>query len=472
MKKLELKFRFYLSIFPLVFLISLFFYELTGNKNTVLVGFCFCFIYTLISAIRYSGILSFYSIYLYTSAFFLYDCFFLSLFSDKDFLEQSFPKVYSFDEKIGIIFLVCSFITLYVTHLVYLYTRKKKFLIIRDREFKKNENLFKIGLILFCLFLIPVLYKIFLQVSFIMQNGYISIYTGALSEIKYPFWTAGVFIFFNAGFYILMASKPKEKEFIILSVIYFCVYFFDSLKGGRGTVLAVLLVLLVYYSKVYKHKIKFRKLLYAGLFIIAFTIILGNVRNSYGNENKSSTDSSLNVGELVSNALWSQTNTRAVPMLIIQGDLKYHDYPFIFWPITNLIVPHFYPVQHGATELSLEKFNNPSLVLIANVSKEAGLAGFGYDSAFLGEAYEIGGYLGIILFSLLLGIILCFFDFTDLNFRYISVPFLFDVLLTIPRLPRKPILSFICDMNILLTVYFIIIFFSVFINTLKKRNEL
>lgn len=463
----NINFYIYITLYPLCFLISFLFYCLNKRIDNLIIGFIICFVFTLVYSIKVTGFFSLYSIYLYTSAFFLYNCFPLTLFFDENFLIQNFPKRYSFPEDIGIIFILCCYISVYFVHLGYFFKKKKK-LISQSSKIYYNKELYeKFGMILMVLFFFPLMYKTSIQIKCVMNYGYAAIYTGLLGKLKYPFWTTGSFIFFNSGYYIFLASRPSKKRYLFFTFFFILVYVFDSMKGARGNVLAIIIAVMYYYTKFYKTKIHFRKLVFLMIFIMGFTIVLGNIRKNYGSENvEQSTQSDISI--LIETALWSQTTTRAVPMLVIRGDLKYHNYPFFFFPIVNIFQPFIYK-SSATSEFGLQHFNNPSLVTISNISKSAGKNGFGYDSAFLAEAYEFGGYFGIFIFSILLGVLLSIFDYSNMNVKNEFIPIIFSVLLSIPRMPRKSILDFLDNFWLLIFIYLLLLIINVFFNR-KERN--
>ena len=70
---------------------------------------------------------------------------------------------------------------------------------------------------------------------------------------------------------------------------------------------------------------------------------------------------------------------------------------------------------------SLVHYNNPSQVLMGNISVRASLSGMGYGSALIGEAYECGKYFGVAFFSILITLLLVFFDKSNLNVKNIYI---------------------------------------------------
>lgn len=464
-------FPFYIVICPILFLLSLFIYSVNNELNTLLVGFFLVYVITVTTSVISFGFFSLYSIFLYTSAFFIYDCFFFTLFSDRNFLIQTFPRMYSFDNNIGFIFIISSFLSVYTIHIGYCLLYYNKNIIKQSDEDNYNIPILeKIGIIIMLIFLVPVLYKIYLQVRYVMSHGYVILYTKGFADLSYPFWTAGSYLMFNAGYIFLLASSPSKKKYIIFSVLYVMVYLANAMKGGRGQIISIILILLYLYQKKYKSKIQIHKIL--GLFGILMILIvsIGTLRDSYG-KNINKNNNPTVISEIIEKTLWVQTTSRAVPLLIMNGDLKYHDFPFFFYHITKPFLTFKYKAKGGDNIIGLQKYNNPSQVLMANISLEASLSGNGYGTAFLGESYEFGGYFGIIFFSIIISFILVFFDKSPLSFKPIYVPIIFYFLLTIPCLPRDSLLAFLDSLNFVIFSIVLLLFIDLIIGYINPRGK-
>lgn len=438
----------YVALTPLVFLIGTFFYVLTGSLIPVMCSFLIAYGVTVIFTIAYFGGLSIYAIFLYTSAFFIYDCFVFTIFSDKNFLIQHFPKNYAFDAEVGFTFLVASFLCIYTMHITYCFVKKRKV-----RKFcteAKTIAIQKIGKGLMFIAIVPVFTKLIIQIKYVVANGYLSIFTGALAELRYPFWTTGAFSIFNTGYYLFLAGNPTRKGFFRWSVLFFAVAISISLKGQRGPVLAVLVFLAYWYTKKYEIKIKPRYILYLAVFILFVVIGMGQIRNGYGSKKK--INSKLQTLTLASDALYSQTNSKAVPMLVIRGDLKWHRYPFIFSPIMYRVNTLLHPTA-GQTEDYLQYYNDISSVTMANISKSAYARGSGYGGAFLAESYDCGKFIGVIGWSLLLALFMAFCDFSDLKLSAKLIVIIAFILKDIATLPRGRMFGFMSDVQVPLLCY-------------------
>ena len=96
---------------------------------------------------------------------------------------------------------------------------------------------------------------------------------------------------------------------------------------------------------------------------------------------------------------------------------------------------------------------------MANVSVRESLAGKGYGSVFIAEAYECFGVFGLLFFLYFLIKIINYFDRSKLRLRNLYLPFLYILLQTIPIAPRKEIFQIIqYNLNNIIFVYFIYFF--------------
>ena len=436
---IQTSFSIYVSIVPAIFLITMLFSSRLQSLVPVMIGFMISYIITVLFSIRYFGFLSLYNIFLYTSAFFVYDGFLFTILGLENFLYDDFPVKHTFDEDIGFAFIIVCFVTVYVMHISYCIVDKSKYK--RNHVLPININLNKMGKFLMIVFFFPVIAKLLIQFNYIRSHGYIALYRGELAELKYPFWTAGSFIFFTCGYCLFLASNPKKREYLFYTLLCGLVYFANSLKGQRGGFLSIIIYFVYYYTKHYNVKITLKKILVLLVFGVSFIVIMGNVRSSYGDNNKSSQNKALR--EIIEHTIYVQSRSRAVPMYIIQGDLEYHKFPFVLSSLLNPLLRIIYPSESGQTKTVAEHYNKMSAVVTYNLSKQSYLNGKGLGSAFIAEAYDFYGYIGLILFSILLARFFVFCDFTNLNFKRKFVPLLFFVLQGIPILPRSHIFRFI-----------------------------
>lgn len=95
--------------------------------------------------------------------------------------------------------------------------------------------------------------------------------------------------------------------------------------------------------------------------------------------------------ENVVDLLLEQSRSRVVPMVVMEGDLQYRHYPFVFSPLLR----PYYSLEYGngQTEEIAQNTNDISNVIMYHLSKTLYLQGFGYGGAFLAEAYDFGYFV-------------------------------------------------------------------------------
>lgn len=447
----------YLFSAPFLFLFSYVLFNITNSLYPLLVGFTITYIWTLIYAIRKFGLFSLYCLFLYTSVFFIYSIVFAEVLfphSDFDFLTITWPCPYEFDLDVGVKFIIASFIQTYVMHIVFCFHAKKSKSKSRKLNVKYEYPVFvKTGIAIVFIFMIPCLLKSILQVKYVIQHGYSSIFLGGVSDINYPFWMRGAFTGVMAGYCVFLAGNPRKKIFKIVTFIYLFLNLVNALKGARALVICSIIICAYWYYKKYNVKISLKKYILVGFLIIALILGLDSIRNVYGGKNINSDYSSSFVESSIE-TLVSQSRSRVVPMLVIEGDLEYRNYPFVFSP---LLLPYYsYKYGSGQTDEIAKNTNDISNVTMYHLSKIAYSNGVGCGGSFLAEAYDFYGVFGVIVFSCILSVCLAKIDCSSLNFKYFSIPFVFQFLLSIPMMPRNRLLGFMSNYISIVLSYFII----------------
>jgi hypothetical protein len=424
-KKNKILFPLYLAGIPVIFFISLYlsiyYYEI--NLKPLIWGFLFSYIITIIYTVYFFGYANFYLFFTLLSAFFIYDAFFFSLFKGYNFLITSFPIRMQFKIETGFLLIILSYLLVYIVHIFYIWYSRDYFHFsskkIKQQAYKKDYE--KIGVIIMLIFFIPVVVKLYIQFKYVIDNGYLSIFRNELQDLNYPFWTTGSYILFSSGYFIYLSSFPLSKiKYVIISIIFLFVVSLNSLKGQRGPILFSTLAVIIWYNKIFLGKIKTRQLINIVVIFLVFSVLMGNIRNSYGNNN-SNKISSKDAILIIKSFFYGQSISRTVPMLIIEKNLKYHNYPFIFSPIASPLLTITSLIKDSSDtniESELERENNISSITMYYVSKERLLMGNGYGSSVIAEFYDFGGIFGYIILCIILSFLLTKCDHIYMNKRY------------------------------------------------------
>ena len=443
----------YIIVIPILLCIAYAVYVFTGSLYPLLLGFTITFIYSLIYAGRHYGFFSLYCVFLYTSTFFIYSVVFaeaLFTFLNYDFLTLRWPKRIVFDIDVGFKFIVASFIEIYILHVFYcirISKHKKKLRIKRE----SIRSLTQIGETMMGIFFFPALVKTYLQVRYVIQHGYNSIFTNGFSNIDYPFWVSGAYLGLMAGYCLFLAGNPSKKQFQRISFLYIAFSLLNSLKGQRGNVISLIIICIYWYRKKYDANIKIGKYILVGLVLIVLIIFLDTVRVGYGGNNVNTPSNTSAVVDI----LIEQSRSRVVPMLIMEGNLQYRHYPFVFSP---LLTPYYaFKYGYGQTDEIARNTNDISNVTMYNISQSAYLNGNGFGGSFLAEAYDLGGYIGVAFLSFLLAQILAICDGSNLDVQNKYIPLLFQFLMNLPLLPRNRFLGFMNNYLAIGLTYFVLL---------------
>ena len=443
---------FFIVFVPFTFFSVLAVYYFSYNIKMLALYFLLFYLFVLIKSIYFFGFLSIYSIYLYTSFFFVYSRLFFDLIGFRSFLAIRMPVDFTFSDETGVVFILISFFAFYICDIVFSLNTKKELII--KCNFRHSGNLQNIGILIIIMMMPLLLYKLNMQLQFVRERGYLSIYNGELAGLSYPIWTRGSGTLLIIGYMLFLMSYPRKKIFILVSLLYLFNSFFTSLQGARSVFLIETIVVLYLYSRFYNVKINI-----GGLIVLFLGIILFSIMIAYSRVNRS-VDSIL----AINNLFYSQGNTIGVPLAIIENkdNIEYRRFPFIF---SSIAEPYFSFIYGGDASLktTLENFNHIGRITAHKLHAQSYFLGHGMGGSFLAEMYDFGGVFGIILWSVIFAFIISVIEKYFL-FRQSLIPFFYFLIGTYIYLPRGSFFGFINNMHyiFLLFVIFYIFEFLIF----------
>lgn len=328
----------------------------------------------------------------------------------------------------------------------------------------------KIKKFLFCI--LTVLFITALIVNFetgfrVMKYGYLIIYSNEVSSMIPEIIKYISFMFPLLSFIMLYLCK-KNKEYYLILFMYFVYSCSTLLTGVRGDFcIGMILIFICLFVKKYlvdcsKVKIK-RVIIGISLLIVLLPIsIIGlSIFNSI--RNKNSYDK--NVFVQFSNFFVNQGSSVNLISLSIENEEKLDESNHLYT---------FGPVIENLNS-KLNKFINIDLigdthtsfardVSMIGLGEEGVNSGQGLGSQYLGELFIDYGYIGIILYSIFLGIVLRILsNFYKYNFIGYSLSLvLIQSFLFLPRSQSFQFLNSIISFNywLLIAFIYIIIFIS------------
>ena len=415
------------------------------------------YIYTFVTSKIFLNWLSSYMIFIYTLFLFNFTRVFLDLVEYKEFGWATKFKNYFFYYETRNEIIIIFILILLFTHLGFFIGILNEGDLNPKVSLESNKTYTDIGMIMFFVALLPLSYKMFIQMKIILRAGYEAYYTGILKGIDYPFFTKGSGMILTIGFLIFLISVPPKKKFVFVSSLYLMIKLLDSFKGARAIFLTQLLFVLWYYAKVYGVRIKTQTMAKLVGFTILFSQILVSVR--------SKKVFSLDLINGIYNFLFSQGVSYLVLgyTVAMKGQIVgQSSYPYILQGIFG-----FKPqsMQTLATTNSLAD------KLTYLLDPKAYLLGEGIGSSYIAELYDLG-IIWLIIISIILGIIIIKYEKYVVKYRFLLMTSYYFI----PNLFYIPRGSFFGDnliknMLLLATIYIGITAFSYIFMRIKEDYD-
>ena len=453
-----------ISLFCCFVMIGDVLFSFTGNIITLTSSFILGYLFIILRQLLIGNFYSLYSFYLLTSAFFMYDIFLIGPYLGKGVMSIDFAGMYTFPDWVGEKFIFIASFSIIVVDIIYTTYHSNETYLNGDVKYstniapynriETNKFYYRFGMILMCIFIIPLIYKIILQVK--EQKLYASYsianFTGIESTINFPWWTRGSGTFFYIGFLLFIYSFPSIRKAKIGYFLYLILLFSTALKGGRAFLFSFVLSLPLLLKKLYNKTISKVSMIFLSIVLIILATYLGNFRTN--------SNTTLKKG-VFANFLYGQTTTMGVPYIYLNndGNIPYKHYPLILTPLINPIRRKFVTYGVGAIE-SMKQSNNYGTIELYMINPTAVENGGGLGLNFLTEAYDFLGYIGVFLWSVLLAIIMRFVDsiqYSNKNRRLIVIIFfIYDYILILPRHTFFGIMDHIKYIIMFYIIYYII----------------
>jgi oligosaccharide repeat unit polymerase len=342
-----------------------------------------------------------YMLFILSFLLFNFSRLFLDLLNLTDFTEVSLYKYYYVDDfiiKKSLLILCISLLSVSLSFSFVFQQREK--MVLKNK--KPNIHL---GLIVFFLLLLPgTLLKLKHDFSFVSFNTYVDLYNSYISS---P-------LLYRLSWYVtlllipLFLVYPKEKK-IIFSVlfIYLIIGVLDSLKGSRGALVKPLAFCMWYYYKFFNRKdVNLFKIFILGLGFILIMQLYLIIR----------TDINIDL----------ETLQLILPLFFAQQGVSFTLFPLYFDFGEYIINPNrfyiLYPITSNFQRIFTESgrdghtfdFMSNTLSLdhkiMYAINPEAYLNGYGIGSSYTLELYILGGILGVIFGSFLIGFLINKFE--------------------------------------------------------------
>nr|WP_319488366.1 O-antigen polysaccharide polymerase Wzy family protein [uncultured Caproiciproducens sp.] len=266
---------------------------------------------------------------------------------------------------------------------------------------------------------IPFFYILFNSALAVLRNGYLNSFTNASSV---PSVISRLSMFFVPTFAVFLATLPNKKQIKLPLAVYGVYMLASLLTGRRNTIVTEALMLAAYFvmrdSLLEKEKrvLKKRTVVYAGGFGIIAMYLL-NLQALI----RAGLETNRGLGEMLVSFIDSQgASFRVIVETVNHIDLfnpatsyLYLFYPFEMFVHNNVVTKTIFglsPIIEVQNTEFVRTTHNFGHALTYMVDPARYLSGGGFGTSYVAEAYVAYGILGVILISVMVGLIFRFFS--------------------------------------------------------------
>lgn len=410
LQKNEAYLMFVSLIFFAIFIFLYYFNNTYAQSGLILIARDLLLLYILLIILfLHKTVRYIHSIYFFIGGFVLFYCSRILLsYSNINYLYDSDKySFYSFSNETVAKVIILIGISIIAVCIGFFYSRKNgnSNIVIRRQSFDEiDQHVLKYLKIIILLCVPGLIYKSLYDLYLIKTYGYLILY---MEMPKAPLFARISWGAFNILFPILLMFAPEKRKFKQYILLFFLVSFASFLQGSRGTLLRPMIFFIWYYYALYSTKdISLKKIVLLILFVAVVANVFLSMRNGTELGN-------FNIILLLEMLLVSQGVT-----YVFLGN--YFDYVhtflnpsrfYILFPLVSLYHWFFTPVYRGGqtTELVQQTLNLDDQ-LMYSVNPDLYLEGVGYGSSYIAELFSLGGVLGVVVGSFILGYMINWFE--------------------------------------------------------------
>lgn len=248
--------------------------------------------------------------------------------------------------------------------------------------------------------------------------------SGSMADLGIPLYLRITNMLFTTGFFIIIASVPKQKDFLKYFALYSVSLIPILMMGERGEVITPIIFLLWYLNRIYNTKVNLGLLFGSGIGVMLVSFVVSVVRLGDSVEGLSITD--MITGFFATSA----TSLDLLQYYVeFKSTIPAHNYPFVFDSLIGGLT--------GAYGQSLETLQVRSCLghqLVYALNPDYYLHGFSTGTSYIAECYEFGT-LGVAIGGIVLGWFCNVFNtyITKNHFRMLFLYLFFQMIILSPR---------------------------------------
>jgi oligosaccharide repeat unit polymerase len=267
---------------------------------------------------------------------------------------------------------------------------------------------------------IAFFYTLFQTVLIVLKHGYLNSFT---NTTRIPSSISRLSMFFIPAFAVFLATLPNKKQMKLPLAIY-GLYMVTSIFTGRRNMLVTEALMLIIYFVMRdnllernKRVLKKKTVVYMGIMGIAAMYLL----QLFAIVRAGITDANKNLGAMIVSFFDSQGASFRVVIQTVNNIHLFNpstSYQYLFYPFerfvhNNVITRSLFgltPIIEVQNDVFVKTTHNYAHALTYAVDPERYLSGGGFGTSYVAEAYIAYGILGVILVSLMVGLIFRFFS--------------------------------------------------------------
>ena len=321
-------------------------------------------------------------------------------------------------------------------------------------------------------------FVLFRTVLYVFQHGYLGSYMMKAAESSVPSVVSRMSGFFAPSFAVFLATLPSKKQMRIPIILYGAYMLTSLFTGRRNTFVCEALMLAIYFvlrTALSRKKRMPRKKVWliilccvAGAYVLQ---VMATVRSGTGLQLTGFFSS-------IANFIYSQgASFRVIIQTVNCWDRFDHQmaYQFLFYPFEKYVhnnalvrsIFGFSPIVETQNIQFVSSTHNFAHVITFMVSPSRYLAGGGFGTSFVAEAFVAYGMAGVIVVSALVGVTFRFFaSMLTRNWAVLAMSLI--ALKDFVYIPRNFAFSWVIDVFSLtylayyIAVYFAALFFAWF----------
>lgn len=345
----------------------------------------------IVGAVIFKNILHPYLVFIYLFNMFIGSRIIIDFLGGDSFAYTTYFTLYKFSDVVQINMILMCILALITFNLGVLIAN----CIIHDNDkmISRDDDVIKCMLICMSICMVPSIIYYYERMKVALSEGY-----GVGSLLLAQAYDSPLQYFANfllLFYYVFLAAKPKKQEFYIVTIMQMIILLLSLIGGERGTFALNISLIFVYYTT-YIKKIDWKIIFAVAMSLVLVFEFINDTRGSqeYGNVN-------FTINDMVREFFIHQ----GVSLNVLGYAYQFEDESScmdVLYPVANFLGDHLVDDYRDSYISNIDYAHKISK--LANASFYYN--GHGAGTSYIAELYSAGGYAGILIGSMFLGILM------------------------------------------------------------------